>query len=171
MLKNRAFAWVMAVAVMALSVFAGVYTTYAGMRNAALSGFHGEVVPIVHEAMVPAFNMQRVAESYLSDAEVRAIGIGRIVSDIQAADDPARIYDLFTELNRGVWAVYDRLADMEISDANRTLLINFHADFMAFDRILSRAGYNNTARDFNEALDSNLGFLVRPFIGDLPRFD
>ncbi|MCL2377078.1 MAG: hypothetical protein FWC76_06760 [Defluviitaleaceae bacterium] len=171
MLKKRPFAWILAVAVMILSVFIGAYTSYAGMRNTAAGAFDAQIMPVVHEAMVPAFRMQQAVSNYLSDAELRAIGIGPIVDEIQATDDPARIYQLFVELNRAVWAIYDRLDDISPSDANRAIAINSHADFMSLDTIISQAGYNNIARDFNEALGSNLGFLVGPFIDEMPRFD
>jgi len=170
-LNNRSFAWILAIIVMVLSVFIGAYTSYAGMRSTTTGAFEAQIVPVVHEAIVPAFRMQQAVQGYLSDIEIRAIGIGRIVDDIQATDDPTLIYQLFVELNRAVWAVYDGLDDMDISDASRAIAINSHADFMSLDAIISRAGYNNIARDFNETLGSNLGFLVRPFIDEMPRFD
>ena len=171
MLKNRVFAWAVTIMVIVLSVFVGAYTSYASMRSVVVAAFESEIIPLVHEAMVPAFNMHVVAQNYLSPSEIAAIGIGRYVENIRNTDNPNQIYRYFVQLNRGVWEIYDRLAAMEISDRNRNFVISFHADFMMLDLIISQAGYNNTAGNFNDALGGNLGFIVRPFIDEMPRFD
>ena len=171
MLKNRTFAWAVTLFVMVLSVFFGAYTTYGGMRSTAAAAFRAEIIPLIHEAMVPAFNMQTVAQNYLSPGEIDALAIGRTIEGIQNTDNPDRVYQYFVLLNRAVWEVHDRLIPMDISDSSRNFIINFHADFMMLDLIISQAGYNNTAREFNDALGAGLGFLVRPIVGEMPRFD
>ncbi|MDR2183298.1 MAG: hypothetical protein LBE55_03910 [Clostridiales bacterium] len=173
LLKKRGFAWPLAVLIMILSVVAGAYTSFAGMRGTAMAAFEREMMPIVNQAMIYAHDMQSVAQNYLSSADITTIGISRIVAEIQATDNPAEIYRQFTLLNRGAWEIHDRIIgqNMEISDTNRTLLTNSHADFLQMDLILSHAGYNNTAGAFNDNLARGLGFLVRPVIGEMPRFD
>jgi len=173
MLKNRAFAWILTILIMILSVFIGAYASYAGMRNAAAAAFEREMLPLVNEAMIHAHDMQSIAQNYLSAADITAIGISRIVSEIQATDDPVQIYEQFVLLNRAVWEIYDRLigGNMTMSGTNRNLAIDSHADFMLMDTILSQMGYNNTAGNFNDALNGGLGFLTRPFISEMPRFD
>jgi len=171
MLKNRAFAWILTMVVMVLAVFVGVYTTYSSMRNTAVRAFESEVIPTIHQTMMPAFDMHVVAQHYLSPSELAAIGIERIVEDIQSTSNPNRIYQYFVLLNRGVYAIYDRLAEMDVSDRNQDFINRFLGDFEMLDLIISQAGYNNTAEEFNNALGRNLGFIVRLFIGEMPRFD
>jgi len=173
LLKIRAFAWFLAVVIMTLSVVVGALTSYWSMRGDAVAAFEREMMPLVNEAMVHAHDMQSVAQNYLSSADLHTIGISRIVTEIQATNDPAQIYQQFVLLNRGVWEIYDRLigGNVVMSETNRTLLRNSHADFLQMDTILSQAGYNNTAGVFNDALGSGLGFLVRPVISEMPRFD
>jgi len=173
MLKNKAFAWVIAIIIMMLSVIAGAYTSYMGMRNAAVEAFEREMMPLVNEAMIHAHDMQSIAQNYVSAADIATIGISRIVAEIQAVADPQQVYQQFVLLNRAAWAIYDRLIgdDIAMSDTNRTLLINSHTNFLQMDLILSQAGYNNTAGNFNDTLRNGLGFLVEPFINEMPRFD
>jgi len=173
MLKKRPVAWIVAALVMILSVVAGAFTSFNSMRNDAMAAFDREMIPLVNEAMIAAHDMQSVAQNYMSSADIAVVGIGRIVSEIQATNDPAQIYQQFVLLNRAVWEVYDRLigGNAVMSDTNRMLLRNSHADFLQMDTILSQAGYNNTAEDFNDRLSGGLGFLVRPVMNELPRFD
>ncbi|MCL2397465.1 MAG: hypothetical protein FWC93_05300 [Defluviitaleaceae bacterium] len=171
MLKNRSVAWAVAAVVMVAAVFFGAWGSYGGMRGAAQDAFDNEIMPRVRDASSQAFYMQRVAENYLSDSEISVIGIERIVLDIQDANDVGVIYGLFVELNRAVWAVYDRLEDVEMDEHNRGRAINFHANFLEQDDIMARAGYNNIAGEFNAALGGNLGFLVRMLVDEMPRFD
>ena len=175
LLKNRAFAWFVALVIMILSVIAGAYTSYAAMRGTAVAAFEREMMPLVNQAMVHAHDIQSVALNYLSPAEITTFGIGRHVAEIQATDDPMRIFEHYVLLNRAVWDIYKRLIHTgdfpAMSDTNRTFIINFHADFVQIDLLLYQAGYNNTAEDFNDALGSGLGFLAGPFIGEMPRFD
>jgi len=171
LLKIRAFAWLVAILIMILSVALGAYTSYAGMQSSAAAAFEREMMPIINNAMISAYEMQSAAQNYLSAAELATIGISRIVADIQATDDTAQIYRLFVQLNQAVWTIYDMVPTLEISDINRGFIINSHGDFMQFDLILSQAGYNNIAADFNARLQSGLGFIVRPIINELPRFD
>ena len=172
-LKNRVFAWILAVVVMILSVFAGAYTSYSGMRGKAVAAFEREIMPLVNEAMIHAHDMQSVAQNYLSPGDIAIIGVGRIVAEIKAANDPGEIYHHYVLLNRAAWEIYDKLigSDIVMSDTNRTLAINSHRDFLQMDTILGQAGYNNTAGDFNDVLGGGLGFLVKPFISEMPRFD
>ena len=173
LLKMRAFAWFVAVVIMLLSVAAGAFTSFNGMRSTAVAAFEREMMPLVNGAMVHAHDMQSVAQNYLSSADIAYIGVSRIVAEIQATNDPERIYQQFILLNRAAWAIYDRLigGNMEISETSRTLVTNSHRDFLQMDTILTQAGYNNIAGDFNAALGRGLGFLVRPVMGELPRFD
>ena len=178
LLKIRAFAWLVAIVIMLLSVTAGAFTSFNGMRRAAVADFEREMIPLVNEAMIHAHDMQSVAQNYLSSAYIAYIGVSRIVAEIQAEtqarrSEPMRIYQQFVLLNRATWIIYDGLigGNMEISDTSRTLLTNSHRDFLLIDAILAQAGYNNTAGDFNAALGRGLGFLVRPIMGELPRFD
>ena len=171
MLKNRKIASIITAALMVMSVFLGAWTSYNSMRSDAQVAFDTEIIPLIHEAMVPAFNMQTVAQNYLSQSDMNNIPIGRIVGDIQNTDNAADIYNLFVQLNRGVWAIYDRLENVDMSDVNRNFITGFHTDFMELDWIISRSVYNNIAEEFNTSLGSNLGFLVRPFMGEMPRFD
>ena len=175
LLKNRAFAWFLALVIMILSVAAGAYTSYASMRNTAVAAFEREMMPLVNQAMIHAHDMQSVSQNYLSAAEISVFGIGRHVAEIQATNDPTRIFEHYVLINRAVWDMHELLIETgdfpAMSDTNRRFIINFHADFNQIDLILFQAGYNNIAEDFNNALGSGLGFLVRPFISEMPRFD
>ena len=173
LLKIRAFAWLVAIVIMLLSVAAGAFTSFNGMRRTAVAAFEREMMPLVNEAMVHAHDMQSVAQNYLSSADIAYIGISRIVAEIQATNDPMRIYQQFVLLNRAADDIHERLIvrNMAISDTSRSLVINSHRNFLQMDTILTQAGYNNTAGDFNAALGRGLGFLVRPVMGEMPRFD
>jgi hypothetical protein len=173
LLKIRAFAWFVAAVIMILSVFAGALIDYIVMRNDTLAAFEREMMPLINQAMIHAHDMNSVAQSYLGTGEILEIGIGLFVAEIQATDDPDEIYQHHSQLNRAVWAIYDRLIGdtMEMADTNRSLLIDFHRNFMQMDMLLEQARYNSIAENFNNRLEAGLGFMVRPFIGEMPRFD
>ena len=173
LLKIRAFAWLVAAVIMILSVFAGAYTSFAGMRNDAMAAFEREMMPLINQAMIHAHDINSVAQNYLDSGEIFTISISRFVAEIQATDDPGEIYEYFVLLNRAVWEIYDTLigGNMEMADTNRTLVINFHLNFMQMDMLLEQARYNNIAGNFNNTLDRGLGFMIRPFIDKMPRFD
>ena len=171
MLKNRGVAWGLTILAAVLSVFFGANISFARMRAVPAAAFEVQIIPIVHQAMVPAFNMQTVAQGYLNASEINSIGISSIVENIQNSNEPKLVEQNFINLNRAVWALYDRLEKIELSEQNRGFIRAFHADFIELDLILSQAAYNTLAAEFNEALGKNLGFLAEPFIGRMPRFD
>jgi len=175
MLKNKQVAWSVTVVVMILSVFIGATGHYRRLQADAQAAFDEQIMPALNEAMVPAFNMQTVAANYLSAADIDRIGVATIVDNLRDSNghgsNPRDIFDLYIDLNRAVWAIYDRLAAVDMSEQNRTFITNFHAAFNGWDVVLTVAGYNNIAADFNAALQTNLGFIARPFVGVMPRFD
>ncbi|MCL2235079.1 MAG: hypothetical protein FWB98_01395 [Defluviitaleaceae bacterium] len=171
MKNSRGFAWVVAVIIGVAGFFVGTFLSFNTMRSEGAEAFQREAMPPINRAMESAFNIQTIAGRYLDLREIESIGISQIVQNIQNAENEADIADYYVSLNRAVWAIYDILATIEMTQDNRSLHGRYHANFLEQDFVLSVSAYNNTAVEFNETLNGGLGFLMRPFLGLLPRFD
>lgn len=170
-LKNSSIAWVVSIALVVVGLFAGAFTSFNNMRNAAQNTFDQEIMPTVSLAMEFAFNVQTIAGRYLTQTEIESIGVTAIAQNIQSVNEPGEIFTYYVDLNRAVWAIYDRLALMDMEASTQTLHQRYHSNFLEQDLRLSQSTYNQEAEGFNETINSGLGFLVRPIIRDLPRFD
>ena len=168
---KRKTAWIVTILLMIFSIFAGAFTSYTSLRRNSMTAFNNEILPTVHQALIPAHDLHTLASRHLDSSIINNIGIPQIVNLIQNTEDPLEIYTQFVYLNRAVWEIYDLLEsrDMELNDRN--LITTMHANFMGFDLILSLSPYNTLAHDFNNALENNLGFLVSIFIDEMPIFD
>ncbi|MCL2855408.1 MAG: hypothetical protein FWE21_07305 [Defluviitaleaceae bacterium] len=170
-LKNPTTAWIITAVVIIAGLFIGTFLSFNSQRNMAGDVFEAQVQPVIHRAMEFAFNIQTIAGRYLPMSDMERIAISSIVEDIREADDERDIFDHYVQLNRAVWAIYDRLSGIEMSPENRGLHARYHSNFMEQDLRLSQSPFNRYAEEFNETLDSGLGFIVRPVINHLPRFD
>ncbi|MCL2621018.1 MAG: hypothetical protein FWD97_08825, partial [Defluviitaleaceae bacterium] len=167
-LKNPSIAWVISIILMVAGLFAGTFISFNNMRSDAQATFDQEIMPTIGLAMEFAWNVQIIAGRYLT---IESDVITEVTQNIQSTNDPSEIFTYYVELNRGVWAIYDRLATVDMVMANRNLHGRYHDDFMEQDLRLSQSAFNRTSAEFNETLSSGLGFLVRPVISYLPRFD
>lgn len=168
---SRKKAWVVTAVIMVLAVFLGAWGSFGAKRRDVVEAFEAEILPHIERALIPAFNVQTVAANYLSQPQIFAFDIGRIVRDIQEAEDPLDVYKYYVKLNQAIWDVAELLESMGMSETNRGLINNFHRNFNEIDLILSQSGYNNAAGEFNAARGGNLGFLVRFVVDEMPRFD
>jgi len=170
-LANTKVAWVITLVMAVFGLFLGVLTTYSRMRRDIEENFVETALPIISQASVFAFNIQTISAPYLTSSEIESIDISNIVQNIQNADDVDEIFRYYIYLNRAVWYIYDIYPQRNFSDDSMGFLYVYHLNFVEQDRRLALSPYNAEALRFNEALHRGLGFLARPFISYLPRFD
>jgi len=154
-----------------LLLFLGLLIAFSVMSNSVRDDFFNEAVPIVHEMILPAFNMQTIAGGYLWGYEIDLIGVTVIAQNIQESDSIDDIFIYYMYLHEAIGIIYERMGDEEVAPHNREFFDTYHRIFIGQARLLTQAGYNERAAEFNGRLASGLGFLVRPFFNPLPRFD
>ncbi|MCL2354241.1 MAG: hypothetical protein FWC69_06415 [Defluviitaleaceae bacterium] len=170
-LANTKVAWAITSVVAVFSLFLGALTTYNRMRRDIEESFMEATLPIINQASLFAFNIQTISAPYLTADEIERIDIPNIVQNIQNADSVDEIFRYYVYLNRAVWYIYDIYPQKGFSDESIGFLYVYHLNFAEQDRRLTLSPYNAEALRFNEALHRGLGFLARPFVSYLPRFD
>jgi len=163
--KNRKTAWCITAVIMAIGLVFGTVMTFNNKRQDGLAAFEEQIMPQIERAVVAAFNVRTVTSAYQS----RPFDI----TAIQAAEHPVDVFRYYEQLYHDVWDVFEGMENVNMSDTNRNFLNIYHRNFVEIDLILSQAGYNRIAEEFNNARDSNsnLSIIARPFVGVLPRFD
>ena len=171
MLRKKSAAWIITAVFMVLSLFLGAWGSYGAKRRDAADVFNEIAMPHILQATVPAFNIQTVATRYLSPADMTILNIGGIVDRILHARDPADIFEYYLQLYFALEDAVLLLHNTDMSESNQNFINTYHRNFLDADRILRQSGYNRTAEEFNNALGSNLGFIVRIVVREMPRFD
>jgi len=170
-LLDKKIAYAIIASTVFLGIFLGAVTSYSSMRNRVEFMFARDIVPMIEETVVFAFNVQTVGAANLSPFEIDQIGIMNIVRDIKGANRANEIHKHYGYLFMAVHEVNDRLAAMTIPEANRELLETHFMNFSVQSAMLFLSDYNRFAARFNDGLNENFGPLVSWVVKDMPRFD
>lgn len=162
--KNRLIAWAVTACVMVLSVVVGVTITYSGKRDEVLSVFEAQILPAASRASLIRGDLHRLEERYLDTSFELMI----LPATMRDPDDVSewldRLIHCFVQSS-------ELLVEVDMLDTRHDFFIGAMENFAEQILIIRQSEYNRMARNFNDRLNQDLGFMARPLVRELPTFD
>jgi len=163
MLRNRVVAWLITIIVMIIGLFLGSYMSFRHMRSQVVEVFHAEVVPIFNEQLQMLYNMRTLYLLNAPDTQESRDFIEWHVNWVidTAPRDWETLDFIWNEMIlRPASELYERAAGLDLSENDARLMRSLLTDIDELVTVMSQAGYNALAQEFNDKTWRGLGFLT-----------
>lgn len=165
--RRRTTAWIITVVIVFLSSGFGVAKTAALMRRETESYFSGSnsITEDLNTKIGYTHNIITISKRYMEEEDVKALR--QSISQLEAAKTPSSKYKANLQLNAEVSQLRKRLESLgdAVEDTDTLYLDKTIRNIDSIDVIISKSGYNSSARDYNAAINSFPASLFKNILG------
>ena len=133
---------------------------YQGINNDGLSINHD-----LSRRADTAYNLYTVASRYLDATDSQLTALLQARNQLTAAESIADKYTANNLLDQSALAVYDKLAEYQLSEADQGYRQNLITELASANATISHDGYNAKATDFNNLRNGFPAALISKLCG------